>query len=200
MNRKGDIVEVKDQSSKAQEIWNLLLVIGGGGALALLVAVFFIVYYGPSGLYQAKFTVISPDVLNEMHYEDINPGTGAKTQFVFDKIEFLYFDRASNKWNKALVSKDKYRQFYQVISNDTSLSEVSSIVTDQFNVGRPASLSTIVKAEGRTEATKQFQEVVFASEGDIYRVSLHENTGGNSWAYFRHSGIYQKAIEIFSLD
>ena len=47
-------------------------------------------------------------------------------------------------------------------------------------------------------ATKIFQEVQFANEGDFYRVELHEQNAAHNWAYFYHPNVYKQAMSIFA--
>lgn len=191
----------KDKISANKEIRNLIFLIGSAVGFAVLAAVGLVWYYGPSGLYEAKHTLLSPDFFQELKYSDSNPETGGSSVFVFDTISFIYYDNDLKRWDKVEVSKEKYRQFYQLISGDVSEENVSPQLIDRFTVAYPATLELRVKVKngsGADGTIKTFQEVVFINEGDDYRVELHESTIEKKWAYFHHPSIYQKAMNIFT--
>lgn len=186
-----------ENPSKKKEITSLLSVIFGGGAFAVIVAIGLVYFYGPTGLYDAKHSLLSPDMLAELRYQDVNPQTGARNYFVYDGLEFTYFDQKAGKWKKESVSQEQYRKFYEVITSDVSIEQENDLVTDQFRAGYPAMLKILVHSEDRrSQATKTFQEVTFAFQGNYYRIELHEQASQEVWAYFFHEDIYKTAIEI----
>src|SRR5262249_43123689 len=86
---------------------------------ALGVTTYFVVKYGPSGRYSVETTLLRPDLLNGLNYNDYNPKTGANDRFVFDKLEFVYTSGKEQK--KVLVPIGLYGQFYQVVNGDKSI-------------------------------------------------------------------------------
>ncbi|MEC7839582.1 MAG: hypothetical protein VX777_06050 [Chlamydiota bacterium] len=190
----------EDKRSKYKEIWSLLSIIGGGSAFALFFVVFLIYFYGPSGLYEIKSTLLSPSVFSELNYKDVNPNTGGNTSFVFDQVEYFYYNKDQGRWGKIVVSQQEYVDFFNLIKNDTSVQDVSNSIVDQFQVGHPASLKFGVKSvekKGGSSSKKTLQEMVLVRDGDYYKVSIHNAQNGESWAYFYHPGIYRKAMDIF---
>lgn len=183
--------------SKGREITALLSVVFGGGAFALLVAIGLVYFYGPSGLYDLKHTLLSPNMIGELKYQDVNPQTGAREIFVFDSINFTYFHPGEGRWKKVAVDREKYQKFYDLVVDDVSVDEVTALITDQFLSSNPAMLEIIVHPENkRSTVTRTFQEVTLAYQGDYYRIELHEESSQKNWAYFFHKDIYRLALEI----
>lgn len=169
----------------------------GSIAAAIIVAIGLVYYYGPSGYYEAKYALLAPDMLHDLRYQDVNPETGSRHFFVYEAMEFTYYDSNENRWKKSRVTEEGYRNFFQQIAGDVSVEQESSPVTDPFRSGYPASLKLLVKSEGsRSNSVIPFQEVTFAYEGDFYRMELHEESSEKKWAYFNHPGIYQKALQF----
>jgi hypothetical protein len=185
------------RASKRKEISALLSVVLGGGVFAVLVAMGLVYFYGPSGLYDAKYSLLSPDMLHELKYQDVNPQTGSRQLFVFDSIEFTYFHQGEGKWKKVTVDEAQYRKLYEMIGKDVSVEEVTTAITDQFLSGYLATLKIVVHPDDKhSQLTKIFQEVTFAYQGDYFRIELHEQSTQQMWAYFFHKDIYQTALEI----
>lgn len=187
----------KQERSKSKEISSFLAVIFGGGAFALLIAVGLVYFYGPSGLYDTKYSLLSPAMLDELKYQDVNPQSGSRQNFIFDSITFTYFHPGEERWKKVAISRDQYQKFYEVVSEDVSVDEVTPKITDRFLSSNPAMLEIIVRPEDkRSTITKTFQEVTFAYQGDYYRIELHEDASQKNWAYFYHNDIYKTALDI----
>jgi hypothetical protein len=185
--------------SKEKQIRNLLLVFGGGIAFAFLFAAFMLYHYSPTGKYYVKNTVLAPDVLDKLAFKDTSTKTGASSRYVFDQMEFSYYDTSKKQWIKLTVSKENYAQLYHMISDEGSLMEVPEDVVSLFNY-YPASLVTTVRSENKTSqesSIKTFQEVYFANKSDYFRIALQEQGVGMHWVYFYHPGIYQKVINLF---
>jgi len=189
----------KKQSSKHEEIRNLLGLIGSGVGVAFLVVGFLIYFYGPTGLNDVQSSLLSPDVFSEVNYKDTDSRSTGKTSFVFDQLEFFFYNKKLGKWEKNIVTTEQYKKFYNVIKADVSPQETTEIITDYFKTGNQASLKLLVKSveRGNGDALKKiFQEVEIANEGDYYRISIPNSKNGEIWAYFHHPKIYRKAVNI----
>lgn len=179
------------------EITRLLAVISAGGVSAFVIAVVLVYFYGPSGLYSAKQALLEPEMVQGLRYRDVDSATDARNYYIFDHIEFTYYDHALNRWKSEQVSLERYRRFYQEISSDVSIGDVTEGVIEQFSGGYSAMIKIIVQSEARRSmATKSFQEVTLSYQGDYYRIELREEKKNERWAYFFHKDIYKKAFDI----
>lgn len=182
-------------TSKKQQIRNLLLVVFSGIFLAASFSLLLLYKYNPSDHYEISNILLAPDMMEGLKFNDTNPKTGGQSRYVFDRIEF------ENK----KISQDQYQIFYQMIAANKSLDEVSEEVKNFFNRGRPAKLKIWMKTESNASwqySEKVFQELEFARQGDYYRVSLRETGNGNAYnyAYFFTLGIYKQVQELFAQD
>lgn len=183
--------------SKKKEISALLSVIIGGVVFALIAAVGCIYFYSPSGLYHTNYALLSPDMIDQLRYQDVDPSTGKRQFFYFHSIELTYFDSESSSWQTAAISREKYRNFFDAIRDDVSIEEESSSLAEQFLSGYPALLKIVVQSEERRfPATKTFQEVAIAYLGNHYRIEIRQESSEKQWAYFFHRNIYATALEI----
>ncbi len=192
----------KAKPSTAKEIRRLLYVILGGVVAAFVLTASLLYYYNPAGRYQSQDVLLSPLVLSALSYNDFNPKTGAMSHFVFEKIDFTYYDIPKKQRNHAEVPVANYTEFYGMVDGEKSLSDLTEKVLSQFNPAQLAILTIRVQPDTRAEAqstSKVFLEVHFAYEGNYYRVQLREegNPSGQSWAYFYHPGIYDEAMKLF---
>lgn len=190
---------LESDSSAKRQIRNLLLVMLSGILCAFILAIFLVSNYGPSGRYVVQNTLIEPSLATSLNYNDANSKTGGLTLFVFDGIEFTYFDSDAKKQNQIKVDPDKYAQFYQLIVADMSILDPPTNVTSLFDA-QAASLKIQVRTASHAEwqdEQKVFQSVTIAHEGDYYRIRLHEEPATNPWVYFYHPGIYRDALKIF---
>lgn len=191
-----------DKSEKNQ-IRNLLAVLVFAVFSGFLLLGFFIYNYGPTGRYPVKDALLAPDLIATLDYNDTNPKTGGMSRFLFDGIEFSYFDEEKNRQTKP-INLEMYQQFYQVISNDKSLLEVPEEVIRSFNKGF-AKLKINVRTESHAEwqnVSKEFQEVHLLTNGDYYRIQLHEQPQASSsqWVYYFHPEIYKSSLNIFQIQ
>ena len=190
------MAEIRHES-KGKEIRNLLLVIGSGIIGAVAVALMMLYYYNPSGSYLAGNVLLSPESTKVIKFQDTHPTTGSPAKFIFDQIEFSYYDSQLKQWKKLNVEMDQYAKFYQLIGNERSL-EVPDEIKRLFNQPSPSVLSLKIRTEATSQSiSKPFIEVNFVNEGDYYRIELHEEGSSGSWAYFYHPGIYNKVLEMF---
>lgn len=178
------------------QIRNLLLVFFSAIAFAGILSAFFLFNYGPSGKYTLRNTLLSPDLLKDLSYDDLNPKTGGISRFVYDKIEFIHYNESTKQKQSTAISPDKYKAFYQHIIADTSMPEVSDDIIALFDQSA-ASLVVKTRTENPSawqETVKTFQDVNIAYQGDYYRIELNE-TPSNIWVYFHHPKIYQLALQ-----
>lgn len=191
---------IEQNNGASKQIRSLLFVLLLGVMSAGALAGFFLYSYGPTGIYQLKNIMISPDVLGTLTYPDHNPGSNKSSRYALDKIMFSYWESSSRQWKKTAVSLDAYQSFYHRFANATSLPVASEDVISSFQRQPPATLTLDVSAsiEGNKMMSKKFQGVDFASGGDFFRVELHEQAAGSNWAYFFSPGIYREALSIFA--
>lgn len=194
------MTSLDNDSSPKRQATTLIMVLCSAVVSALLVSGLMAYYYGPSGRYQVKNTLLSFELVENLVYSDTNSKTGGTSRFIFDGIEFRYHDPDSNQQKQLLVDLEQYHDFYHEIMNDRSLIEVPDEVIGLFNNRNDGSL--LIKARTESHAawqddTKIFQEVDFSDNGDYYRIQLREEKTANPWAYFRHQNIYQLALHTF---
>jgi hypothetical protein len=186
------------EKAKKKAIRNLLSVVSSAIFLGFLFSALLLYKYSPSGLYEVKNVLISPDTMMGLNFNDSNNKTGGSSRYIFDKIQF------EDGKNNHVVSSDSYRLFYEEIKTAKSLSTVTDEIKNAFNRGSPAKLKILIKTDSPAAwqaNTQTFQEMDFSSQGDYFRVYLREsNVGGSSFAYFHQAGIYQKALKMFTGD
>jgi hypothetical protein len=183
-----------------KEIRNLLIVLTGSVLCALLFGGLILKYYSPGGSYNAKNVLLSPEMTAVLSYADTNPKTGVKGRFIFDSLNFSYYDDVAKKWWHVPVNQLNYETFYKLVSSDSSPSGTHENIKKLFNQNHFSILNLKVRSDPRGSAeisTKTFQDIQFASQGDYYRVELREEGGQDTWAYFYHPGIYQESLQLF---
>lgn len=186
--------------SAKKQIRSLIFVLSCSVGCAFLVTLFFLYNYGPSGRYAVRNVLLAPELILSLNYNDTNTKTGGDSRFVFDDIEFSYYDNTGKKWNKLHIDHDHYSQFYQLIVSDISLQKVSRHIEAMFQERAPSSLVLKVRTDSSAkwqEETKIFQEIHFVEDGDYYRIELHEENKTQNWAYFYHPNIYQEVLRLF---
>jgi len=188
--------------SKKRQVRNLLSIFAGAAGLALIVSLFMIYNYGPNGRYFLKNVLLEPSTTISLSFDDLNPKTKASSRYIFDGINFTYYD-AAKKLVAIKVSPGQYAQFFQATNGDESLAQVPGDILSLFTIGTSAKLVLSTKTE--SDASWQFnskplQEVQFAKNGDYFRIQLRESTASVNagWVYFHHPHVYQTASSIFS--
>ncbi|MBA3815091.1 MAG: hypothetical protein H0X29_00935 [Parachlamydiaceae bacterium] len=198
-------MESKD-ISKRQQIRNLLLIIGSAVGVSFA-AMFFMLYsYGPEGSYLAKNVLLSPENVKALYFSNANPKLISKShhkshnnsQFVFDLIEFSYYDFVKNAMKNNEATLKTYGELYTWLGNDISITDVAAetaIATGFNNLG--AKLSFKVKTDdNNSSGNVNLFEVDFVK--DYYRISLRGQNSVKQWAYFKHIGILEQAIELLA--
>lgn len=175
------------------DIRNLILTLLFGVVAAFGVAAFFVLNYGPSGNYTVGQTLLSPELLAKLNYNDYNPKTGGQDRFIFDVIEYSWFDEEKGEWQKRNIDETTYSQIYNLIERDKSLNDVPSLKNDHSS-----KISLFVRTESSSEwqaQVKTFQIIEFVAD-DYYRIELHEDNPGTHWAYFNHPKVRQAVFKI----
>jgi hypothetical protein len=188
-----------DQSAKKQ-VRQLLFVIFFGIALAAIGTFWMAYHYGPSGRYVVNYVLLSPETIPQLSYNDYDPKTNGYARFVFNKIEFTYYDDAQASWQKTLISNDRYKYFYDLISNEKSVAQLSDDIVNSFNQSTSSHLVLTVRTESSAQwqsTEKNFQEVQFIKNGHYFRIGLHEDAAKTQWAYFYHPDIYEEVLHLF---
>lgn len=180
-----------------REIRNILAVLGTAIVCAGFLTFLFIYYYGPSGRYLAGQTLLDPTIIEQINYQDKHPRTGKKVNFIFDRIEFSYFDSKKGGMRQEAVSLESYQKFYRLISSEKSLDKVTDQIRELFFRSHPSTLTTSMRTVDGvdTSTTKIFQVVQFVQE-DYFRVQLHGNQE-QEWAYFYRPHLYQEVMQLF---
>jgi hypothetical protein len=185
-----------NREGSRQQVRTLLKVIVSAVVAALVLVGSLLYYFGPSGRYLVKNALIDPSLTPTLSYNDVNHKTGGTSRFVYDGIEFVYYDERTKQQHTLSVLPETYQTLYDKIANEKSLLEVPSEILSEFVL--PATLSIMVRTDSHApwqDETKVFQKVDFAPKGGYFRIELHEQPSGNL-IYFSHSDIYEEALRI----
>jgi len=171
---------------KKKEVLGLSLLFLFSFLTAGFIAALLILNYGPTGRYSGKNTILAPDTLSQLNYQDSKSGSPFK--YLFEKIEFTAFGKRVD------VDTKTYSEFYRMIANDESLD------VNQTLFNKPAATLTLYTKPEKVirgeEASHPFQQIDFSEDGNHYRVELIGNSG---WAAFKHDGILKKTLKLFKL-
>lgn len=187
------------EKRKNRDIQNIFIVLGAAVFCATLLAFFFLYYYGPSGRYLAGNTLLDSSTMNQIHYQNQQSRLGKKEHFIFDRIQFSFFDSQQGQMHTFPLSLETYQSFYKLVSSEKSLLELNQNVQNLFLRSHPALLTISIRPQERTEKgeiEQIFQVVQFVPE-DYFRVQLHEKNEGE-WAYFYRPGLYQEITRLFT--
>jgi hypothetical protein len=188
----------KKAIGRNRDVQNILVVLGSAVICAGLLAVFFLYYFGPSGRYTAGKTILDPAIIADINYPEKNPRTGQRVHFIFDHMEFSYYHARKGVVRQKDISTESYQKFYDLVSSEKSLNEVTNQIKDLFVHSHPTILTTNMKTlEGADTTTKIFQVIQFVPE-DYFRVQLHENQVQQEWAYFYRPRVYQEVMQLFA--
>ena len=182
--------------SPGKQIRNLLLVLGSGIGCAILLALLFLYYYNPSGTYLARNVLLSPESAAAISFNQLNRKSGGVSRFVFDDVEFTFFNKVQKSLKTVHVDLNQYNQFYQMVGSLRSVEPTDEILSS-FSKPNGSTLALKIRPENNQTAAKTFIAVNFVNEGDYFRIELHEQSSTGNWAYFYYPGIYQKVIDLF---
>jgi hypothetical protein len=187
------------KGAKEQIIYISLLLTSAIASAALL-AGYMIYRYGPSGRYVAGHTILSPYVLDKINYKDHNPKTGSQGHYIFDSIQFSYFDKVKGEQRQLSIDPTDYQKFYILVEAVKSLENTPADIQREFNQGFLASLNLTMRTDNSAAAaqvSKIFQVIQFTDK-DYFRVHLHSEENTGEWAYFYQPHIYQDVIKLFT--
>lgn len=183
---------------KKQEFTQVRNIVGiflGSILFAILLSVYMIYYYSPSGQFLAANTILAPEIIKEISYND---NSGAKgVRFIFNDIEFFYYDKDNHRFLKKNINLEDYLKFYKSISAEKSIEPVSSDIESLFTKNPKAYLAITMKADAPfgKDGPRVFQTIQFID--DYFRVQLIGKTG-DEWAYFSKKGVYNEILELFT--
>lgn len=169
-----------------RDIKNLFVVLGSSLICAALLSYFFISNYGPSGKYRAGYTLVDPSIIGQNKERE-------KVRFVFESIEFSFFDKKLGKSVTIPIQPEQYQLFYQKISSLLSLDPTPKL-EQLFLQSYPTQLTTPLRSVEK-EKESIFQVVEFIEE-NYFRVKL-QGKGQDSWAYFYQPDLYREIFAIF---
>lgn len=192
------MAEDNRQISPKRQIRNLLMVLVSSVICAFLVSGLLLYYYSPSGRYIVKNALLAPELTTTLMYNDTNHKTGGSSRFVFDGIEFSFYDNQTKQQRNMQLTQEQYQKLYQLIASDKSLLNVPKEVISQFNKATNATLTIKVRTESHAawqDETKIFQAMRFVNDGDYFNIELHEEKSANNLVYFYHPGIYKEILQ-----
>lgn len=190
----------KQDSSKSKQIEVLLAVLGTGVIAGILIALTMLYYYNPTGSYQLDNVLLNPDNAFSLRYVEPGSKNTSEGRFIFEKMDYSYFNPTTKQTVSISVPKDKYAEFYKVIAKDKSVSKDLMETEGLFRSTTPSSLALKVRSSGENNTKGNettFSRIVFADNGDYYRIQLRQSTAVVDWAYFHHPKISQTASQIF---
>ncbi len=186
------------QTPRQSDIRNFLFVLLSGVVVACAVVGAMAYIYSPSGRFWSHHVLLAPEVIEEGVYNDFDPATGQTKRFVFERLEFTYFDKEKRKWVSTTVDLEAYRRFWKLVESDWSILQPTEDITSIFNVPHPSRLMVWMRPDPATGPVRVFQEVDFAPGKDAYRVELRgqqDITG--QWAFFQHASIFENVLDLF---
>lgn len=179
---------------------SLILLMLFSVSCALAIAIFSVQKFGPTGAYDVKNALVTPYLLENMSFDEVDNRTGASTRFVFDQLLYSYQDPDTRQIRTVPLTMSQYRQFYDTISGDSSIVEGGAGLGALFD-GELSRL--ILKVKTVTDDPLQseklvFQQIEFGTDGNFYRIELREQLNPpEPWAFFHHIGIKDKIHKLF---
>lgn len=187
------------EREKNRDIKNLLVVLGASVFCAAMLVFVFLHYYGPSGRYVAGHTILDPAIIQQIDYQEIEPKSGQKVHFIFDRFEFSYFDKKTGELRQIPVTNQSYLKFYNLISSVLSIEHPDAKIDQLFIQSHPTLLTTSMRTlEGIQKSTSQIFQIVQFIEEDYFRVQLHERVEQGVWVYFYLPHSYQDIMHLFT--
>lgn len=185
--------------SKGRELSQFLLVMGASLAVALLTVYFLITHYGPTGSYKMGSIILSPEVIGNLSYQEVDPN-GGKKRYVLDKVELVFAEPEARRWSRIELSHEEYARFYELLAAEQSI-PVTEELANNFLQSEVMSLSVLVRPDRSLSGAWQqrsFQEIQFAAQGDSFRVELRVDDPSGSWAYFQRPGVYNEVRQLLT--
>ena len=183
-----------------RELRNLGLTLSLALLAAILTTYLLVQNFGTTGQYMVGTTLLSPDVLEKLNFNDRDPRTNQAARYVFGGIDYQVYDPLKKEWARVPVGLDQYRLFFKKIAHDESLLNPTPSMESYFTQMQPATLSIHVRTDSNSPwlaDAKVFQQLDIASQGSLFRIQLREQApGAPPWAYFEHPQILQLANEI----
>ncbi len=193
---------MEKQTRQRQDITNILSVLGAAILCAILMASWFLYYYGPSGRYLAGQTMLDPKIMERINYQDKHPLSGQKVHFMFDRIEFAYFDFQQNQTRRYTILPEQYQKFYELIASEKSVEHVTDSIQNLFAAQYPTALTIymrIAEPSGKPSMTHIFQIMQFVPE-DYMRVQLKGQSHQGEWVYFYRPQLYHDVMRLFTIQ
>lgn len=180
-----------------RDVRNLLAVLLSSVICAFLLSFLFVYYYGPSGRYVAGAVLLDPSIIKEIDYQDHELSKGKKLRFIFDRIEFSYFDSKKKTINTFSIPFKSYQRFYERVSSEKSVQEIPEDIKKLFLGSYPAALTINMRSKVAQEGVSRSFQVVQLIAADYFRVQLHEKKEGE-WVYFYQKNVYQQSMSLFN--
>lgn len=156
--------------------------------------------YSPTGQYLAGNTILSPHIIDQINYTDYQPNNKGKgNKFIFNSIDFSYFDKDQNRQIRITPSFAAYEQFYKNVAANKSLMNVPEQVEKDFTLDHPSTLMITMRTDSSnsTQIIKGFQMIQLI-ETDYFRVQLYGKPTDSEWAYFYQPHVYQETLKLFT--
>lgn len=186
------------RKSEKTQIKQVLAILLSGVLCAGLFSAFMIYRYGPSGRYVAGNTILSPYVMKKVNYKDKHPATGKGVSFVFNGIEFSYFDNIEKRQHTWKLNPETYEKFYIRIAAQESLKDISESVKNQFSQSSATLIILMQTDEGSSQSATQVFQLIQFTDDDYFRVQLRKDADAGEWAYFYQPNIYQEVLRFFT--
>lgn len=150
--------------------------------------------YNPTGHYFAGNILLAPKVVKELRIPERKSTKESMSYTVYDSIEISYFDKKTNKQIKIDLPLSEYEKFYDNISGDENISDVTEDIETLFQSSSKSDLSIYIHPEGAPSDRRLFERVEFTDGGDYYRIQLRDE---KRWIYFKHPYIYEDIKRYF---
>lgn len=176
-----------------QLLKKIFIVLMLGGVCAVLVAGLVLYYFKPMSGPSADSILPYPSAVEDLSFTEQN------IRYVFDHVEFLYPNEATNEWEKFDINPDQYEQIFEMLSNATSLLDAPDHVRSFFDWDEPAKLTLFARREGSDGLSKEpvpFQEVQFLTTDDYFRIQVRGDGQEANWAYFYYPNIYNMVLKV----
>jgi len=173
---------------------SIIFVLGSAFACASLIVAFAIYQFGPSGRYIAGNTLLSPQAIEQINQQSQG---GKKKQgiFVFNPIDFSYFDEQQRQQRHQTVPIEQYQKFYALIASEKSLDQTQEL-SHLFIGVHPTILTMTMHDTQQPNSTQTFQMVQF--KDNYFRVQLREGDNKGEWAYFYFPDLSRQILRLFA--